>query len=86
MRKMICCLLVMVACLAVAGRVESHDKRDAIIVSCETETIIAKDTTGNVWAFEGEGYEEGDEVTLIIFNNNTDSIIEDDIVEDVKTK
>ena len=45
--------------------------------------VIIVDTTGNEWCFYGVGYEEGDTVTMTMDNNNTDNIIDDDIIKNV---
>ena len=45
--------------------------------------VIIVDTTGNEWCFYGVGYEEGNTVTMIMDKNNTDNIINDDIIKNV---
>ena len=59
--------------------------REGIVVATHTsnEEVIVVDTTGNEWYFYGVGYEEGDTVTMTMYNNNTDNIINDDIIKNV---
>ena len=59
--------------------------REGIVVAthASNEEVIVVDTTGNEWCFYGVGYEEGDTVTMIMDNNNTDNIINDDIIKNV---
>ena len=59
--------------------------REGVVIETNTsnEEVIIVDTTGNEWCFYGVGYEEGDIVTMIIDNNNTDNIINDDIIKNV---
>ena len=59
--------------------------REGVIVATHTsnEEVIVVDTTGNEWCFYGVGYEEGDTVTMTMDNNNTDNIINDDIIKNV---
>ena len=59
--------------------------REGVVVATEssTEEVIIVDTTGNEWCFYGIGYEEGDTVTMTMDNNNTDNIINDDIIKNV---
>ena len=59
--------------------------REGIIVAthASNKEVIIVDTTGNEWCFYGVGYEEGDTVTMTIDNNNTDNIINDDIIKNV---
>ena len=57
--------------------------REGVVVATHTsnEEVIVVDTTGNEWCFYGVGYEEGDTVTMD--KNNTDNIINDDIIKNV---
>ena len=54
-----------------------------IAIDASNEEVIIVDTTGNEWCFYGVGYEEGDTVTMTMDNNNTDNIINDDIIKNV---
>ena len=54
-----------------------------IAIDASNEEVIVVDTTGNEWCFYGVGYEEGDTVTMTMDNNNTDNIINDDIIKNV---
>ena len=59
--------------------------REGVVVATHTsnEEVIVVDTTGNEWCFYGAGYEEGDTVIMTMDNNNTDNIINDDIIKNV---
>lgn len=59
--------------------------REGVVVATHTsnEEVIVVDTTGNEWCFYGVGYGEGDTVTMTMDNNNTDNIINDDIIKNV---
>ena len=59
--------------------------REGVVIAIDTsnEEVIVVDTTGNEWCFYGVGYEEGSTVTMIMDNNNTDNIINDDIIKNV---
>ena len=59
--------------------------REGVVIAIDTsnEEVIILDTTGNEWCFYGVGYEEGDTVTMTMDNNNTDNIINDDIIKNV---
>lgn len=54
-----------------------------IAIDASNEEVIVVDTTGNEWCFYGVGYEESDTVTMTMDNNNTDNIINDDIIKNV---
>ena len=59
--------------------------REGVVIetNISNEEVIILDTTGNEWCFYGVGYEEGDTVTMTMDNNNTDNIINDDIIKNV---
>ena len=54
-----------------------------VVTHTSTEEVIIVNTIGNEWCFYGVGYEEGDTVTMTMDNNNTDNIINDDIIKNV---
>ena len=59
--------------------------REGVVVAthASNKEVIIVDTTGNEWCFYGVGYEEGDTVTMAMYNNNTDNIINDDNIKNV---
>ena len=59
--------------------------REGTVVATDSSTkeVIIVDTTGNEWCFYGIGYMEGDAVTMIMDNNKTNNIINDDIIQNV---
>lgn len=71
--------------VTIARLINNNYTRGGVVVATHTSTeeVIIVDTTGNEWCFYGVGYEEGDTVTMIMDNNNTDNIINDDIIKNV---
>ena len=63
----------------------NNDTREGVVIETNTsnEEVVILDTTGNEWCFYGAGYEEGDTVTMTMDKNNTDNIINDDIIKNV---
>ena len=59
--------------------------REGVVIAIDTsnEEVIIVDTKGNEWCFYGVGYEEGDTVTMTMNDNNTNNIINDDIIKNV---
>ena len=66
-------------------KLNNNYTREGVIVAthASNEEVIVVDTTDNEWRFYGVGYEEGDTVTMTMDNNNTDNIINDDIIKNV---
>ena len=65
--------------------INNNYTREGIVVAthASNKEVIVVDKTGNEWCFYGVGYEEGDTVTMTMDNNNTDNIINDDIIKNV---
>ena len=75
-------LIVVIFVEAIIARlINNNYTREGVIVAihASTEEVIIIDTTGNEWCFYGVGYEESDTVTMN--KNNTDNIINDDIIK-----
>lgn len=71
--------------VTIARLINNNYIRKGVVVAthASTKEVVIVDTTGNEWCFYGAGYEEGDAVTMTMDNNNTDNIINDDIIKDV---
>ena len=69
----------------IARLINNNYTREGVVVAthASNEEVIIVDTTGNEWCFYGVGYEEGDTVIMTMDNNNTDNIINDDIIKNV---
>ena len=69
----------------IAKLINNNYTREGVVIAthASTEEVIIVDTTDNEWCFYGVGYEEGDTVTMTMDNNNTDNIINDDIIKNV---
>ena len=92
MKRMMYDIIVTVVLMAtisggaiIARLINNNYTREGVVVATHTSTeeVIVVDTTGNEWCFYGVGYEEGDTVTMTMDNNNTDNIINDDIIKNV---
>ena len=79
-------LIVVIFVEAIIARlINNNYTREGVIVTihASNEEVIVVDTTGNEWCFYGVSYEESDTMTMIIDKNNTDNIINDDIIKNV---
>lgn len=75
---------IFIAVLALLGVVESRYTREAVVIEIKEDRVVIEDTCGYVWSFIGTGYQEGEEVTLVMDNNLTISDIRDDKIIKVK--
>lgn len=77
--------LIFIGAPAFAGNIETHYTRIAEVVSAKGSSITVLDNSDHYWTFEGDGYAEGDKVSLKMFTNYTDDNIYDDEIISVKT-
>ena len=78
-------IVVIFGGVTIAKLINNNYTREGIVIAthASNEEAIIVDTTGNEWCFYGVGYEVGDTVTMTMDNNNTDNIINDDIIKNV---
>ena len=69
----------------IAKLINNNYTREGVVVvtHASNEEVIVVDTTGNEWCFYGVGYEDGNTMTMIMDKNNTNNIINDDIIKNV---
>ena len=69
-------LLLWVCCF-----VEQHYTRTVEVVKIESQEITVEDDYNHQWKFFGEGFEEGQEIKVLMNTNTTDSnILDDEII------
>lgn len=86
-RETVFACIVLVVFLLLVGRVgywETHYNRDGVVVSVENQLVSVEDKIGMVWEFYGDGYRVGDKVVMLMDNAGTDSVVTDDMIDDVK--
>lgn len=90
MKKILSTILVIIAIVAIyagCNYYETHYNREAVVIDIEDENVVVvEDTTGNIWDFEGEGFQKGDKLTMTMWTHCTDSYIYDDEIENVKLR
>lgn len=77
-------LLIILACLGVlgiVGTIENTYTRDVEVIAIHGTEVRVADSHQRVWGFEGEGYQEGDEITVVMHTNFTTSIYDDKIID-----
>lgn len=79
-------ILILVIIFCFFSIVETTYPRDAVVTQVNDNLVIAQDLDGQRWKFYKDNLFVGQEVTLIMNTNNTDSNIYDDLVEQVLTK
>lgn len=77
----------LMAMLAVGGYVDSTYTLNAEVISVNNNIVAFVDTEGDVWeAYECGVFSIGEVVKLTMFNNHTDTIYDDEIVNVKKAR
>lgn len=77
--------LVVLAIIFAIGKFESNShyytRKDCEVVKVDGYIISVEDDMGRWWKFEGEGFMVGDKVDIEMFDNLTDEIKDDQIID-----
>ncbi len=88
MKKLLTTVLVLTiifVLMSIIHTIETHYTRDVVVVHTQDEEVIVQDRQGHLWTFIGEGYTKDQEITVVMYTNNTDSIITDDEIIRIKS-
>lgn len=77
-------LILFLFMLGKVGYIETTYKIDATVTDVLGPTAEYTDTRGHIWIGDREKHDIGDPVTLVMFNNGTDSYLLDDCIDRVK--
>lgn len=81
--KLAVSMIILVACVLLAGYVETrYTRTDCEVLEVWEDHVTVEDTCGYKWSYyvEDEAPRVGDRVTLKMHTNHTDNIINDDMV------
>ena len=81
MIKRIILVLVIITIIGLMGMIESTYTRDVIVTDVDCIEVTVEDRQGHRWSFFGDNYTVGQEITVVMNTNNTDSITDDKIVD-----
>ena len=87
MKKFLFKLLIVVCVIGfigLLGGMEATYTRKGQVVCVKGNIVTVEDKSGFLWELETDELKEGQEVVLKMNDNNTDSIIKDDIIIDYK--
>ena len=87
MKKFLVNLLIVVCVIGFIGFLGGMERtytREGQVVCVKGNIVTVEDKSGFLWELETDELKEGQEVVLKMNDNNTDSIIKDDIIIDYK--
>lgn len=83
MIKKIALVVVAIVVISLMGTIEATYTREAVVTNVDCIEVTVEDEQGHRWSFIGDEYKVGQEITLVMNDNHT-SIITDDEIVDVK--
>ena len=87
-REYVCGILgfiVVFLLIGFAGHIKhNYTRKDCEVVKVSGGVVTVEDQVGNLWEFEGFGYEVGDVITLKMHTNYTHNTSRDDYITGVK--
>lgn len=78
-------IVFFIVIVAMVGSTFNTYEREAIVTEVYENEVICRDRQRQEWSFFGEGYSKGDEIVLIMKDNETVGIKDDTIIK-VKEK
>lgn len=78
--KVVTGIALLIAYLALAGLASTRYTRRGTVYAIDGSEIIVEDTCGYLWSCEADGFEVGQEVKLLMTNNSTDTIEDDEVL------
>lgn len=74
-------LLIILLTIGLLNGCEAHYTRDVVVVDTECIKTVVKDEQGNLWVFNSSDYNVGDRLTLVMYDNHTTKITDDEIIK-----
>ena len=77
-------LTTIIIALLIVSYISTRYTRDAVVINITNDTVVFYDEVGHEWECGADNVVVGQKVVLQMCNNNTDSIITDDVIVDIK--
>ena len=83
MKNAIITVIIVGTILCVLGKLnttEAHYSREVKVVEVQDQEVTVEDRQGHCWSFFGDGYTVDQEITVVMYDNHTSIITDDEIV------
>lgn len=74
-------ILTVIMLLGVLGHYEHQYTRDVVVVEVQGQEVTVEDKQGNLWCFNGTDYTVDQELVVVMYDNQTSTIYDDEIVK-----
>ncbi len=80
MIKKITIALTIITIILLLNYTEHHYTREVTVIEVNNQEVTVEDSRGHQWVFFGEDYTVDQEVTVVMYDNTTTKITDDEIV------
>lgn len=81
MIKRILALTAVLLIIGLVGYTEAHYTRDVTVVEVQDQEVTVEDKQGNLWCFNGTDYTVDQELVIVMYDNHTGTMYDDEIVK-----
>lgn len=81
MIKRLLILIVILLFIGFIGHIETHYTRDVVVVEVQGQEVAVEDRQGNLWCFKGTDYKIDQELVIVMYDNHTGTMYDDEIVK-----
>ena len=80
MIKRLLIAVAVILAIGIAGGMETRYTREVTVIDVQGDVVKVMSDRGIVWTFEGEGFVEGQEITVVMDTQHTTKIKDDKII------
>ena len=81
MIKRVLVLTVVLLFIGFIGYTEAHYTREVVVIDIQGQEVTVEDKQGNLWSFKGTDYKIDQELVIVMYDNHTGTIYDDEIVK-----
>lgn len=74
-------VIALFGAVALSQSYEAHYTREVTVVSVQDNQVTVEDNQGHLWSFIGEDCEKDQELTVVMYDNHTSKIADDEIIK-----
>ena len=74
-------LCVIIGMMLMCDYIENHYTLDVVVVDVDNDVVTVETQTGNQYQYKGDGVRAGDNITVVMYTNHTDSRTDDQLID-----
>lgn len=74
-------VIIIILTISLFNTIENRYTREVTVKRVEGTVITVEDKQGYIWEFNGDDYKVGQHITVVMNDNHTSNIYDDEIIE-----